>query len=294
MNLLITGASSTLGKNLTSELLKTDKFSIRLLEYHSPVSNENCEVFKGDLQDIDNLVNACTGVDIVIHLAALTHSSSSKDYFNVNVAGTENLLAACQKKNVRRFIFISSSAASEQGGKYGVSKLRGEERVQNSPLDWVILRPSEIYGLNMEEGIGKLIYWIKKFPVIPVIGDGAYYLSPVYVDDIVHVMVEIIKDDLLIRETLNLCGPEKMTMNELIDRLAQIYRVQRKKIFLPTWFVRLVVAFISIIKPGVVFSDQIPRLLCDKDRTINKTQAVISYNPRKIEEGILAFQTKKT
>ena len=208
MNLLITGASSTLGKNLTSELLKTGKFSIRLLEYHSPVSNENCEVFKGDLQDIDNLVNACAGVDLVIHLAALTHSSSSKAYFNVNVAGTENLLAACQKKNVRRFIFISSSAASEQGGKYGVSKLRGEERVQSSPLDWVILRPSEIYGPNMEEGIGKLIYWIKKFPVIPVIGDGAYYLSPVYVDDIVHVMVEIIKDDLLIRETLNFCGPE--------------------------------------------------------------------------------------
>ena len=294
MNLLITGASSTLGKNLTSELLKIGKFSIRLLEHHSPVSNENCEIFKGDLQNIDNLVNACAGVDIVIHLAALTHSNSSKDYFNVNVAGTENLLVACQKKHVRRFIFISSSAASENGGKYGVSKLRGEERVQSSSLDWVILRPSEIYGPNMEEGIGKLIYWIKNFPLIPVIGDVAYFLSPVYVDDIIHVMVEIIKNDLLIRETLNLCGPEKMTMNELIDRLAQIYRVQRKKIFLPIWLVRLVVVLTSIVKPGVVFSDQIPRLLCDKDRTINKIQAVIPYNPKKMEEGILSFQTKKT
>ena len=289
MNLLITGASSTLGKNLTSELLKTGKFSIRLLEHHSPVSNENCEVFKGDLQDIDNLVNACAGVDIVIHLAALTHSSSSKSYFNINVVGTENLLAACQKNKVKRFIFVSSSAASEKGGEYGVSKLRGEEKVKRSSLDWVILRPSEIYGPNMEEGIGKLISWIKKFPVIPVIGDGSYFLSPVYVDDIINIMVEIIKDNLFIKETLNLCGPEKMTMNELVDRLARIHKVQRKKMFFPIWFVRLGIAFLSIVKPDVIFSDQVPRLLCDKDRTINKTQAIIPYNPRKIEEGFLSF-----
>ena len=289
MNLLITGASSTLGKNLASELLKIGKFSIRLLEHHSSVSNEHCEIFKGDLQNIENLNNACAGIDTVIHLAALTHSSSSKSYFNINVVGTENLLAACQKNKVKRFIFVSSSAASEKGGEYGVSKLRGEEKVKRSSLDWVILRPSEIYGPNMEEGIGKLISWIKKFPVIPVIGDGSYFLSPVYVDDIINIMVEIIKDNLFIKETLNLCGPEKMTMNELIDRIARIHEIQRKKIFLPIWFVRLGITFLSMVKPNFVFSDQIPRLLCDKDRKINKTQAIISYNPRKIEEGFLSF-----
>ena len=289
MKLLITGASSTLGKNLASELLKTGKFSIRLLEHHSSVSNEHCETFKGDLQNIENLINACDGIDTVIHLAALTRSPSSKSYFNVNVVGTENLLAACQKHKVKRFIFVSSSAASEKGGDYGVSKLQGEEKVKSSSLDWVILRPSEIYGPNMKEGIGKLISWIKKFPIIPVIGDGSYFLSPVYVDDIVNAIVEIIKNDLFIKENLNLCGPEKMTMNELIDRLARIHSVKRKKIFFPIWFVRLGVEILSMMKPDVIFSDQIPRLLCDKDRTINKTQAIISYNPRKIEEGILSF-----
>ena len=293
MKLLITGASSTLGKNLTLELLKVDKFFLRLIEHHSPVSNEHCEIFKADLQNIDNLVNACVGVDTVIHLAALTHSSSSKAYFNVNVAGTENLLEACKKANVRRFIFVSSAAASEKGGEYGISKLRGEERVKSSSLDWVILRPSEIYGQNMDEGIGKLIYWIKKFPVIPVIGDGSYYLSPVYVDDIVNVIVEVIKNNSVLKEILNLCGPEILTMNELVDRLAQIHSVNRKKFFLPVWIVRMSIAFLSIMKLDIAFSDQIPRLLCDKDRTLNKTQAIIPYNPRKMEEGFLFSQVKK-
>ncbi|MGK0179785.1 MAG: nucleoside-diphosphate-sugar epimerase, partial [Nitrospinales bacterium] len=285
---------STLGKNLTSELLKTEKFSIRLLEHRSPVCKEYCEIFQGSLQDIGCLDKACSEVVTVVHLAALTHSSYGKAYFEINEEGTKNLITACKKNSVRRFIFISSAAASEEGGDYGVSKLRCEELVRKSGLDWVILRPSEVYGMNMEEGIGKLVAWVKKFPIIPVIGDGSYFLSPVSVDDVVQVMVEILSNDSIKKETLNLCGPEKMTMNKLIDRLAQIQKVQIKKIFLPIWFVRVGIGVLSIFKSSLAFSDQIPRLLCRKDQSIDKTQAIVSYNPRKIEEGLLFFQSKKT
>jgi nucleoside-diphosphate-sugar epimerase len=293
MKILITGASSTLGKNLTSELLKAEPFSIRLLEHRSLVHKGNCEVFQGGLQDIDSLGKACAEIDTVVHLAALTHSSSGKAYFEINETGTNNLITACEKSNVRRFIFVSSAAASEVGGDYGVSKLRCEERVRKSGLDWVILRPSEVYGVDMEEGIGKLVAWVKKFPIIPVIGDGSYFLSPVSVDDVVQVMVEVLKNDSIKKETLNLCGPEKMTMNELIDRLAKIQKVHIKKIFLPIWFVRMGIGILSIFKSNLAFSDQIPRLLCRKDQSIDITQTIVSYNPIKIEEGLLSSRSKE-
>jgi nucleoside-diphosphate-sugar epimerase len=294
MKILITGASSTLGKKLTSELLKTEQFSIRLLEHRSPVHQENCEIFQGGLQDINSLSKACSEIDTVVHLAALTHSSSRKAYFENNEVGTKNLITSCEKNNVRRFIFVSSATASEEGGCYAVSKLRSEEFVRKSGLDWVILRPSEVYGVEMEEGIGKLVAWVKKFPIIPVIGDGFYFLSPVSVDDVVQVMAEILKDDSIKKETLNLCGPEKMTMNELIDRLARIQKVQVKKIFLPVWFVRMGIGILSIFKSSLAFSDQIPRLLCKKDQSIDKIQGMIPYKPRKIEEGLLFSQSKET
>jgi nucleoside-diphosphate-sugar epimerase len=293
MKILITGASSTLGKNLTSELLKTEQFSIRLLEHRSPVRKEDCEIFQGSLHDIDGLDKACSEVATVVHLAALTHSSSGKAYFKINEEGTKNLISACKENNVKRFIFVSSVAASEEGGDYGVSKLRCEELVGKSGLDWVILRPSEVYGVKMEEGIGKLVAWVEKFPIIPIIGDGSYFLSPVSVDDVVQVMVEILRNDSIKKENLNLCGPEKMTMNELIDRLAQIQKVKIKKIFLPIWFVRVSIGILSIFKSSIAFSDQIPRLLCRKNHSIDKTQAIISYNPIKIEKGLLFFQSKE-
>ena len=113
-------------------------------------------------------------------------------------------------------------------------------------------------------------------------------------DDLVQVMVEILSNDSIEKETLNLCGPEKMTMNELIDRLAQIQKVQIKKIYLPIWFVKIAIGVLSIFKSSIAFSDQIPRLLCRKDQSIDKTQAIIPYNPRKIEQGLLFFQSKKT
>ncbi len=293
MKILITGASSTLGKNLTSELLKTKQFSIRLLKHQSPVHKENCEIFQGDLQNVDSLGKACSEINTVVHLAALTHSSSGKAYFEINEEGTKNLITACEKNNVRRFIFVSSAAASEEGGDYGVSKLRCEELVRKSGLAWVILRPSEVYGVNMEEGIGKLVAWMKKFPIIPIIGDGSYFLSPVSVDDVVQVMVEILRSGSIKKETLNLCGPEKMTMNELVDRLAQIQKVQIKKIFLPIWFVRVGIGILSFFKSSLAFSDQIPRLLCRKDQSIDKIQTIVSYNPIKIEEGLLSSQSKE-
>ncbi len=286
MKLLITGASSILGKNLTTELLKIENISIRFLEHHTPVKRGNCQTFKADIQDAERLIQACSGVDVVIHLAALTHSSSVKAYFEVNEKGTEKLLAACQENKVKRFIHISSAAATETGGEYGVSKLRAEEKVRSSNLDWVVLKPSEVYGPEMEEGIGKLISWVKRFPVIPVIGDGSCFLSPVYVDDIVQVIVEIFKRGSLKNITLNLCGPEEMTMNEIIDRLAEFHKVKRKKIHLPLWFARPCISLLSLLNFKFAYPDQIPRLLCEKNRSNDATKAVISYNPRKFEEGL--------
>ena len=90
-----------------------------------------------------------------------------------------------------------------------------------------------------------------------------------------------------------MCGPEKMTMNELIDRLSLIQNVKRKIVFLPVWLVKMGIGFLEVLKPGFASSDQIPRLLCDKEQSIGLTQALIPYNPRKIEEGFPSLPRKK-
>ena len=289
MKLLITGASSVLASRLVAVLLERGKFSLRLLEHRSLARIESCETISGDMTDPESLDRACQGMDGVLHLAALTHSCNNAEYFRVNREGTQNLINACKRKNVRRFVFISSVAASEDGGAYGLSKLESEDRVCESGLQWIILRPSEVYGPQMKEGIGELISWVKNLKFIPVVGDGSYCMSPVYIDDVVEAIAQIVMNPDLINQKLNLCGPEIIPFREVIDRLSRFLEVRRNKIFIPVWIARLGVSLASLMKLGSFTPDQIPRLLCRKDQDISQTATVISYSPRKLEEGLREY-----
>ena len=289
MKILITGASSILASRLVALLLESGKFSLRLLEHRSVASIESCETISGDMTDPESLDRACQGMDGVLHLAALTHSCNNAEYFRVNREGTQNLINACKRKNVRRFVFISSVAASGDGGAYGLSKLESEDLVCDSGLQWIILRPSEVYGPQMKEGIGELISWVKNLKFIPVVGDGSYCMSPVYIDDVVEAIAQVVMNPDLTNRKLNLCGPEIIPFGEVIDRLSRFLEVRRNKIFIPIWIAKLGVSLASLMKLGSFTPDQIPRLLCRKDQDISQTATVISYSPRKLEEGLREY-----
>ena len=278
-----------MASRLVALLLKSGKFSFRLLEHRSVARIESCETICGDMTDPESLDRACQGMGGVLHLAALTHSCNNAEYFRVNREGSQNLINACKRKNVRRFVFISSVAASEDGGAYGLSKLESEDRVCESGLQWIILRPSEVYGPQMKEGIGELISWVKNLKFIPIVGDGSYCMSPVYIDDVVEAIAQIVVNPDLINQKLNLCGPEIIPFREVIDRLSRFLEVRRNKIFIPVWIARLGVSLSSIVKLGSFIPDQIPRLLCRKDQDISQTSTLISYFPRKLEEGLREY-----
>ncbi len=289
MKLLITGASSTLAARLVTLLLVRGPFSFRLLVHRAEVKIKACETVFGDMNDPESLDRACQGMDGVLHLAALTHSCDSAEYFRVNLEGTQNLIKACRKNNVKRLVFISSAAASPDAGAYGLSKLQSEDLICSSGLEWMILRPSEVYGPQMKEGIGTLISWVKKLKVIPVIGDGSYCLSPVHIDDVVDAMAQVVSKPDLINQKLNLCGPEMIPFDALIDRLSKYMGVRRHKIYIPLWIARLGVSATSFLQLSSFTPDQISRMLCRKDQSISQTSALISYSPRKLEMGLSEY-----
>ena len=73
MNILVTGASGGFGKQLIPVLMKREKINIRVLEHRSLVQAPDCERVSGGLDDLESLMAATSGIDTVIHLAALTH-----------------------------------------------------------------------------------------------------------------------------------------------------------------------------------------------------------------------------
>lgn len=289
MKILLTGASSAIGSVLIKRLVDCADLEVTAMIHRSLVNISGCEARQGDLNNPELLARAVDGVDTVVHMAALTSSALESEYFRINVTGTQNLVDACVLKGVKRIIYISSRAASLEGGGYSRSKLEAEECVKNSGLQWLILRPSEVYGQGAGDTINRLIQWVQKYPFVPVIGKGQAKLSPVYIDDVVSAMERAVLDKELKGETILLSGPEELTFDELVGRIAKYLGVRRFKLHLPAGLVKFGATVLTSLGKKILVPDQIPRLLCAKDQGTRKASALISYSPRKLEEGMAVY-----
>jgi UDP-glucose 4-epimerase len=148
---LVTGGAGYIGAHVAAELLKAgysvriyDDFSIGL---HKRVDGNFRDIVEGDILDREKLIQAMHGVDAVIHLAAKKAVEESVKnplkYYENNVGGTLNLLAAMTVKGVKKKVFSSSAAVYSPNDKdaveetdptvplspYGATKLLSEELI---------------------------------------------------------------------------------------------------------------------------------------------------------------------
>ena len=283
---LVTGASSEMGSVLLRQLLNNSELKIRAMVHRSLVNIPGCEIRPGNLKNKGLLIRALSGVDTVVHMAALTKSTRESDYFEVNVSGTKNLIDACVESGVKKIIYISSAAASLNGGGYSRSKLEAEQLIKKSGMRWLILRPSEVYGQREGDSINRLIRWVQRYTFVPVVGAGTCKLSPVFIDDVVSAIAASIFNKELENETIVLAGPEELTYEALVDRVAVYFGVKRFKLHLPTGLIRFGITVMPKLGMNILVPDQLSRLLCNKSFRIGLAKEKLGYSPRVLEEGI--------
>lgn len=168
----VTGGTGHIGNVLVKELIKeNEKVRVLVPVFEDPVSIDGLDVEKvtGDVCDLESLVKAFAGADIVYHLAGIVSivPGRAKLLYKVNVEGTDNVLKACKIAGVRRLVYTSSVHAftePEAGhtlfeskdfdpdsviGNYAKSKAMAATKVfkaVNDGLDVVIVHPSGVIG----------------------------------------------------------------------------------------------------------------------------------------------------
>ncbi|MBL4571920.1 MAG: NAD-dependent epimerase/dehydratase family protein [Gammaproteobacteria bacterium] len=183
--ILLTGATGFIGLALCYRLIKED-FDVRVL-LRSPSKATLlpplliAEQVLGDLHNQQSLLEACAGVDTILHLAGVAHVSDTKGGDDTNVIGSENLLKAALEKKVRRIVFLSSTlahaAATNSGDitSYGKGKRESElllmEAAHKGLVEVIILRPVNVYGINMKGNIASMISMIHRgrLPRLPAL-----------------------------------------------------------------------------------------------------------------------------
>lgn len=140
---LVTGGAGFIGSNLCEAILKMG-YKVRCLDDLSTGKKENIDLFindpnytfiKGDVKDLDVCMNACEGVDYVLHQAAWGSVPRSIEmplfYERNNIMGTLNMMEAARQKGVKKFVYASSS--SVYGDHPVLPKKEGQEGNLLSP-----------------------------------------------------------------------------------------------------------------------------------------------------------------
>jgi nucleoside-diphosphate-sugar epimerase len=158
----------------------------------------------GSLEDPESLRRAVAGVDVVVHLAALTHARTEAELERVNAGGTRALVEAmlAASPRPRRLVYMSSLAAAGPAeyaiGRqdpprpltaYGRSKLAGERVVQGAggEFEILVLRPPAVYGPGDRELLR--FFRLARLGVLPVPSGPPRPLQLVYVRDLAHAAV---------------------------------------------------------------------------------------------------------
>lgn len=180
---LVIGGAGFIGSHVVEELLRTDVAQVLIFDNYARGKKTNidqfledprCSIFQdgGDIREIDVLNAAMKNMDAVIHLAAmwLLHC---KDYprtaFDVNIAGTFNVLEACVNNNIERFVYSSSASVYGDAVEvpmlethpfnnrnfYGATKIAGEAICRafhdRYGLSYVGLRYMNVYGPHQDQ-----------------------------------------------------------------------------------------------------------------------------------------------
>lgn len=256
---LLTGGAGFIGSNLAERLLR-EGHKVRVIDNFSTGSWENLkdlycddaslEIVIDDIRDLQSLRKATSGMDYVIHLAALSSVAKSLEdpvsCNSVNIKGTLNVLIASRDEGIKKIIYISSSAIygdnpelpkkeemkPEPLSPYAISKLTGEYycKIFYSiyKLNTVILRLFNVFGprQNPESEysgvIPKFILALLNGRPLRIYGDGEQSRDFIYVDNVIDGILLACRAKRIPGEVINIACGGRTSLNTLVEMLAEL------------------------------------------------------------------------
>lgn len=171
-SILITGGTGSLGKALTSRLFKEypdlkrlvifsrdEQKQFQMAQEYPPTKYPNIRFFIGDVRDRERLIRAMSGIDYVIHAAAMKHvhlaEYNPSECIKTNIGGAENVIHACLQTNVSNVVALSTDKACAPINLYGATKLTSDKLFVaannirgNNPIKFSVVRYGNVMGSN--------------------------------------------------------------------------------------------------------------------------------------------------
>jgi uncharacterized protein YbjT (DUF2867 family) len=281
VKVLVTGATGFVGPAVANAIVGAGHH-VRVLERKpgswSKAAIRCQEAFQGDMADPESLRRGVVGRDVVVHLVAI-RQGRPEQFQQIMVEGTRNLIDASKEAGVRRLVLMSALGTSEETKDlvpYYNAKWQQEQDVQGSGLEFVIFRPSFVFGRD-----GGILPTFRKLarltPVTPITGPGTQRIQPIWIDDVAAYFAAAVDKPEAANRLFELGGPDAVSWNEFWERLKRALGVRRPSVHMPMGFMRLNALVTERLPGNVPLTRDLLKMLEAGDNVVSDAAAVETF-----------------
>lgn len=321
MNALVTGGTGFLGNRLAIKLNELG-YQVTAIGRNEAAGNklvkDNIHFVKCDLRDNEKVIHLCKGKDYIFHCGALSSPwGKYKNFYDINVGGSNHVIEGSKKAGVKRLIYVSTpSIYFEMTDKLNISesdplpklpinhyaktKLMAEKRFDaayEAGLPVIGIRPRGLFGPGDTSIIPRLIRANNKFGV-PIINYGKALIDVTYIDNVVDSLI-LCKDSNIstLGKKYNITNGEPMYFIDLIQQIFQQLNLEfrpRMISFDTAYKVASIMEFMSrtilLGKEPILTKYSVGVLAKNQTLSIKASQEELGYQPGiSIEQGIQQF-----
>ena len=228
-NIILLGGSGFIGKQLAYALANRGyTVTIPCRRPHrnrALLVHPNIGIVEANVFNLDELDNLCQNQQVMINLIGILHERERDDFRRVHVDFIKTLVDACTRHNIKRVLHLSALGASQATGtsRYLRSKGEGENLLHTfgqKDLQVTSFQPSVVFGKNDQ--------FINRFAAILRLCFGFFplacaqsKLAPVYIGDLVEIIVNSIDDKSTHSQRYTVCGPEVYSLQQILELLVK-------------------------------------------------------------------------
>lgn len=270
---IIFGASGKTGQILSPRLSLNTYEIINVSRNTTATSHLPGKGYVADLNNTDSFKDLIRPNDIVINLAHARFTSA---------------ILECCPSSIRQLIVIGSTRHLTSFPDTAAKEVNhAQQQLETWEGPWTILHPTMIYGALGENNIQRMALFIKKFKLIPLPNKGKSLIQPIHVEDVITAILLAMGKQQCIHQSILIAGPKALTYKNFIKKIAAASGSNCAVIPVNQTLVQILALLTRWIPflPSIT-SQEVQRLMEDKNVDTSQMTQLLGLTPRNFEEGL--------
>jgi NADH dehydrogenase len=295
MRIVVTGGTGFIGREVVDLLLAGgDEVAVTTRDPSQDLWNGRVGLVQAFAGDPLSLGKAFTRADVVVHAIQFPNHpvedpGRGRTYLEVDGKGTQVAAATAKRMGVRRFVYLSGAGAGQgRPQPWFQAKDMAEAAIRETGMEFVLLRPSWIYGQG-DRSMNRFVAFCRYLPVVPIIGDGRTAVDPTWVKDVARCVAESVRRGDAAGRALELGGPERLTMDEIVQTIQKVLGKRRPLLHHPVPLMKLLVLPMQLLPQPMLSPGAIDFVTQEVPLDPKPAMEYFGFPFKRLEEGLREY-----